>query len=216
MKELSVTSVRASLPIKGKITILSKDPIILAIYGEKFQQARFVFINDIELSTFNIISNTQIQITVPSILPLDQIKTISVLSELFVLDKTNLIYFDLGNTIKSLTGIQKLVQQFIKLLLQSPGTNLFNKDAGGGLLSMIGKNTDGLTQPITSDIVDAVNRTKNYIIAKQSKNKRIPLDERLMDVSVNGISVGSDKVSVSVNLLLTNMTGRSYSASLSI
>lgn len=216
MKELSVTSVRASLPIKGKITILSKDPIILAIYGEKFQQARFVFINDIELSTFNIISNTQIQITVPSILPLDQIKTISVLSELFVLDKTNLIYFDLGNTIKSLTGIQKLVQQFIKLLLQSPGTNLFNKDAGGGLLSMIGKNTDGLTQPITSDIVDAVNRTKNYIIAKQSRNKRIPLDERLMDVSVNGISVGSDKVSVSVNLLLTNMTGRSYSASLSI
>jgi len=216
MKELSVTSVRASLPIKGKITILSKDPIILAIYGEKFQQARFVFINDIELSTFNIISNTQIQITVPSILPLDQIKTISVLSELFVLDKTNLIYFDLGNTIKSLTGIQKLVQQFIKLLLQSPGTNLFNKDAGGGLLSMIGKNTDGLTQPITSDIVDAVNRTKNYIIAKQSRNKRIPLDERLMDVSVNGISVGSDKVSVSVNLLLTNMTGRSSSASLSI
>ena len=216
MKELSVTSVRASLPIKGKITILSKDPIILAIYGEKFQQARFVFINDIELSTFNIISNTQIQITVPSILPLDQIKTISVLSELFVLDKTNLIYFDLGNTIKSLTGIQKLVQQFIKLLLQSPGTNLFNKDAGGGLLSMIGKNTDGLTQPITSDIVDAVNRTNNYIIAKQSRNKRIPLDERLMDVSVNGISVGSDKVSVSVNLLLTNMTGRSYSASLSI
>ena len=216
MKELSVTSVRASLPIKGKITILSKDPIILAIYGEKFQQARFVFINDIELSTFNIISNTQIQITVPSILPLDQIKTISVLSELFVLDKTNLIYFDLGNTIKSLTGIQKLVQQFIKLLLQSPGTNLFNKDAGGGLLSMIGKNTDGLTQPITSDIVDAVNRTKNYIIAKQSRNKRSPLDERLMDVSVNGISVGSDKVSVSVNLLLTNMTGRSSSASLSI
>ena len=216
MKELSVTSVRASLPIKGKITILPKDPIILAIYGEKFQQARFVFINDIELSTFNIISNTQIQITVPSILPLDQIKTISVLSELFVLDKTNLIYFDLGNTIKSLTGIQKLVQQFIKLLLQSPGTNLFNKDAGGGLLSMIGKNTDGLTQPITSDIVDAVNRTKNYIIAKQSRNKRIPLDERLMDVSVNGISVGSDKVSVSVNLLLTNMTGRSSSASLSI
>lgn len=216
MKELSVTSVRASLPIKGKITILSKDPIILAIYGEKFQQARFVFINDIELSTFNIISNSQIQVTVPSTIPLDQIKTISVLSELFVLDKTNLIYFDLGNTIKSLTGIQKLVQQFIKLLLQSPGTNLFNKDAGGGLLSMIGKNTDGLVKPVTSDIVDAVNRTKNYIIAKQSRNKRIPLDERLMDVAVNGISVGSDKVSVSVNLLLTNMTGRSSSASLSI
>jgi len=216
MKDLLVTSVRASLPIKGKVNIVSKNPVILNVYGDKFQQARFVFINDIEVPTFNIITNSQIQITVPSSIPLQQIKSISILSELFVLDKTNLIYFDLGNSVRSLTGIQKLVQQFIKLLLQAPGTNLFNKDAGGGLLNMIGKNTDGMSQPITSDIVDAVNRTKNYIIAKQSKNKRIPLDERLMDVAVNGISVGQDKVSVSVNLVLTNMTGRASSALLSL
>lgn len=216
MKDLLVTSVRASLPIKGKVDVLSNNPIILNIYGDKFQQARFVFINDIEITTFSIITNNQLQVVVPSTITLQQIKSISVLSELFVLDKTNLIYFDLGNTVRSLTGIQKLVQQFVKLLLQSPGTNLFNKDAGGGLLNMIGKNTDGMSQPITSDIVDSVNRTKNYIIAKQSKNKRIPLDERLMDVSVNGISVGQDKVSVSVNLILTNMTGRASSALLSL
>jgi len=215
MKDIKVISIRTNLPIALPVKKIKDNPLTLEIHGSRFNLANHVYINELEVA-FTIISNQIIVVKVPTNIKQQSISSIAVTTEIPVLNQKNLIHFEFGNAFRSLDGFQRLIQHFVKILLQAPGSNIFNKTEGGGLLSFIGQNTINNGVPITSDIMDGVIRTKNIIIARQNARQGIPLDERLLDASVDNVSFGADKTSVVLGITLRNMAGTSLSTSLTV
>ncbi len=216
MKDIKITNVSASLPVDPNISIVSDNPIIIKITGQKFIQAKTVFVNDQLIPNFIIESQTSILIPLPDSISLSNIKTVAVLTDKFEIGRGNIVYFQMSSSIRSLSGIQKLIQHFIKLLLQAPFSNLFDS-VGGGLLKLVGTNINGTSgEPALSEIIDAINRTKNYVQKKQASNKRIPLDEKLLNVTIEGISVGTDKQSINISLTVLNMLGQGATTILTV
>lgn len=215
MKDIKVISIRTSLPISFPVTKISDNPLTLEIRGSGFLRAKYVYLNDFFITTFSIISDQLITVEVPSILAQKDIKRIQVLSDSPVVNKKNALYFEMPDTIQSVEGFQRTIQHFVKLLMQTPGSNAFNINEGGGLLQIIGKNTVNEGVSVTTDVIDGINRTKEIIIAKQNKLKNIPLNERLMTVTINAVSI-KNKTDLLIELTLTNMSGTSLNASLSL
>lgn len=211
MKDAKVTVIRTNLPISLPIRKVKDAPLTLEVRGSHFNRAKAVYINETEVTTYTVVSAQLIVVEVPPLIRQKDIRQIQVVSENPIINKKNLIHFEMGNAIRSVSGFERLIQHFIKVLLQSPGSNAFRQGEGGGLLKLIGQNTitDGI--PITTDIIDGINRTKAAIISRQNKLRNIPLNERLLNVNINGVSFGKDKTTVEVSITLTNMAGTSIS-----
>ncbi len=206
MFDIRIAVIKDVLPYYSAERVLD-DPPTLEVKGKNFLRATAVFINEIQAPEMVIFSDTRLWVQIPPSKVSEVITSIMVISETLSPGKQSLIHFEL-NDFRVVSGVQKLAQYFIKLLLQSPGSDIFAKDVGGGLLKMIGQ-SDILNngKSVKSSILDAINRIKAYIINNQSSNTSIPLDERMLDVQVNGISFDGTKTEVTVNLTLTSMAG---------
>jgi hypothetical protein len=92
--------------------------------------------------------------------------------------------------------------------MRTPNTNKFDT-FGGGMLKLPGKLMTNAGGNIKADIVNAVDRTKNYLINKQNK-LNIPLSEKLLDVRVVAVSIDAEH-NMSVAVTITNKAGESSS-----
>lgn len=216
MRDIKITSIRVFLPITPPVYRISDSPPSIRILGSRFSEARYVYLNDIEVIVFAIISDGELIAQIPDLIGNNPITKVVVAGESFTAQETNLLHFDLGNTFRSLSGLQRLVQHFVKVLLQAPGSNKFNPLQGGGLLKMIGQNTINEGKSVVADVIDSVTRTKNDIISDQNKDKNIPMDERLLNVTIDNVYIADDKVSLILTLTLTNSIGSSLNTNLSL
>lgn len=214
MIDLKIAVIKDILPFISAEKILD-DPPTLEIRGQDFLRATAVYMNDTQSPEFVVLSNEQIWAQIPNSQKNDVITSVMVVSETLSPGKQSLLHFELKH-FRTVTGVQKLAQYFVKLLLQSPGSDIFNKDIGGGLLKMIGQNdvlNNGKT--VKSSIIDAITRIKTYIVANQNQNPSIPLNEKLLDVKINGVDFDDTRTEITVNLTLTSMSGQQVTTNVS-
>jgi len=216
MKDIKVAKIKNSLSIKGAIKV-SSSPLIIQITGDKFETANEVIINEVSIQQWVAISNDTILAYLPKILEGITISSVAVLTEELVPNVPNLVHFEIGSRIEAVEGIQKLIQNFTKVLLQSPGSNKF-QTVGGGLLKISGQSLlNGGDRTARGDIIDAINRTKNYLFALHSTKNKMPLTEKLLDAQILSINLGENsKSDLVVNLLIINRAGQQNSTNVAI
>lgn len=215
MKDVKIAHLKNSLPL-STITKISSKPPILKLTGEKYNTATDVLLDGIYAKQWLAISDKEILVYIPSTFSNKTISSIAVITEELIPNIPNLTFFEIGSRVKKIEGIQKLVQQFVKILMQSPGSNKF-QPVGGGLIDVIGKNTVADDRSARSDIINGISRTKTYLINVQNKNKDLPLAEKLLDAKILNITSGTQpNVSIVVNLQITNRVGVSSDATVSI
>jgi hypothetical protein len=216
MKDIKVAKLKNSLTVKN-VTKVSSSPPILQVTGEKFESATEVLINSISAQQWVATENDTILVYLPASLSTVPITSVAVITEDFVQNIPNLVYFEIGSKIQAVEGIQKLIQNFVKILLQSPGSNKF-QSVGGGLLKIAGQTLiNGGDKTARTDIIDAVTRTKSYLFSAHSKNPKIPLAEKLLDAQVLSITVGENgKTDLIVSLAIKNRLGEQSSTNVAI
>jgi hypothetical protein len=200
MKDIKIARFKNPLKISS-VTRLSNN--ITAIKGEGFLDADEVYINEIHQRSWIILSDKEIAVNFPGG---EKVLTVAVLTEKLILNQPNLTFFEIGPSFKSIEGMSKLIQNFIVPLMRTPGTNKFDT-FGGGMLKLPGKLMTNAGGNIKADIVNAVERTKNYLINKQNR-LNIPLAEKLLDVRVVAVSLDADH-NMSVAVTITNKAGES-------
>jgi len=200
MKDIKIARFKNPLKISS-VTRLSNN--ITAIKGEGFLDADEVYINEIHQRSWIILSDKEIAVNFPGG---EKVLTVAVLTEKLILNQPNLTFFEIGRSFKSIEGMSKLIQNFIVPLMRTPGTNKFDT-FGGGMLKLPGKLMTNAGGNIKADIVNAVERTKNYLINKQNR-LNIPLAEKLLDVRVVAVSLDADH-NMSVAVTITNKAGES-------
>ena len=200
MKDIKIARFKNPLKVSS-VTRLSNN--ITAIKGEGFLDADEVYINEIHQRSWIILSDKELAVNFPGG---EKVLTVAVLTEKLILNQPNLTFFEIGPSFKSIEGMSKLIQNFIVPLMRTPGTNKFDT-FGGGMLKLPGKLMTNAGGNIKADIVNAVERTKNYLINKQNR-LNIPLAEKLLDVRVVAVSLDADH-NMSVAVTITNKAGES-------
>ena len=132
-------------------------------------------------------------------------------SVLTALKNTEIVFSPGSTRITQVEGIQKLSQQVIKLLLTGGGSNRWAPEQGTELLDGIGATVD--ISALSGNLVEAVSSVEGMIIQDQV-SKSLPLEERLVSLSLVSMDSGIDSVTVKISM--TTAAGSSYTIPLAV
>jgi len=108
---------------------------------------------------------------------------------------------------KQVSGPFKALSQFLKILMTTPGTDIFNKDIGGNLQNWVGgRNPLNNPQALITKTVLTIVSTGAKFSALQLLSG-VPPDERVSRIQVLGISFDSEdptKMSISLKLVMAS------------
>jgi len=213
--DLKLMSIKDLLPITGTSFVQGLVPRSISIKGLLFSQAQEVFINGSPSPEFMAVSDQEIIAQIPFGMENSTISQLAVLAESPSKDRSSLLHFEIGKTFKPLRGIERLVQLFCKILMQTPGSDRFAPSIGGGLLALAGQNIDkGEGKALSASISGAVSRTRDQIIGIQNKLPRTPPDERLLNASTEAVGFDASTTTAAARVSLTAVSGRQAVANL--
>jgi hypothetical protein len=175
--------------------------------GPNLGTASEVQINSAVTTDIIVVSEHQIDVAVPVDLFRVPIRNVEVKSYNYTGRARANLEFELDPEAPTVEGLAKLVQNFVCLLYQTPGSDAFHQDEGGGLRSILGKAVDVKDRSTyATPIVTAVDRTRTQMQRSHAVTK-VPLSERLRDVTITAINFVPATGSIVIELALTSMAG---------
>lgn len=215
MIDLKVLAIKDVLVVVRVAMVPGLAPASLEITGNKLLQADEVWINDLPSPEFIKMSNTKIIAQIPISQARTTISKVSVLATKPSPDRRSVLRFEMGATVSTIRGLEKLIQQFTKLLLQTPGSDAFDPQMGGGLQTIIGKTVGkNHTQSLSASFVSAVTRTRDQIFSIQSNNIRIPPDEKLLKASTQAVGFDANTTTLAARVSIGAVSGKEAVANL--
>jgi hypothetical protein len=109
---------------------------------------------------------------------------------------------------KPVKGMSKLTQVVVLSLLNTPGRDIMDEGAGGGIPEMIGMNYDpGDLSDILAELARRVRKSEKEILADQV-GLTLTVEERLRSLSIVSVAPGESVDEVSVRLRIVNELGQ--------
>lgn len=214
MADIQIVFVRKILPIT-RVNLVSLDPPIVAIEGQSFDLTSEVRINGYQVEFF-LLHERAILAGVPDSMSVASIETVEVFTSEPAEDTQNSkLDMLLGSSPRVVSGIQRLVQSFLKILFTTPQTNIFCKNQGGGALQIIGMVDGEEATKVTGAFSVAVDRTKKQIMSSQTRNA-VPSTERLLDASLISSAFDSKKGALIATILLISYAREEAIASMTL
>lgn len=198
-----------SIPVTSTVMILLGGLRALDVTGEDFRSVDTVYINDMESPDVIVVSPTRLYAQLPPSLQQNpDVQSITVLSRQLTLTASSVLRFVLGDTPSAVTGMLRLMQLFVKLLLSEPESDIFNRALGGGLLRYVGA-TFGSDEgdAIRTNAVIAVNSVAKQIVSIQSRLGTLPRDERLLSAKMLGATFSRASTTMFLSIELMNQLG---------
>lgn len=213
MKDIKILAIKDVLPIASAQLIPGLVPATLDLRGQLYRQASEVLINGMPSPEFMVLSDTRLWAQVPDGQAL--VRTVVVLAEQPSAERASVLHFEVGRTFKALTGLERLVQLFTKIAMQTPGKDKFRPDLGGGLMALAGQNVGKEAgTALSAAAVSAISRTRDQIVALQNKALRTPADERLLTADVLGVGYDANSTTLAIRVGITAQSGRTAVANL--
>lgn len=216
--QLEVIKFRDLVPIEALPRFVPGfDLPTLEIKGEDFRNVEAVIINEVNSPEFIIVNQYTIYAQLPKAAQ-SKISNVEVISSKFTkTTPSSKLVFAIGNKTKTVEGIQKLMQLFIKWLLQSPGSDIFNTDRGGGLQELIGKITDSRRMDgIVGVLTRSIQNTVSQIRTAQINTPQLPLSERLLSAELIDFDVFSEHMEIRARIALQSLAGADAVTSLEL
>lgn len=211
--DLKVTYIQDVLKVH-EATVLNTEPPSIDIRGSDFRSAAIVRINGDVCPSFSVQSNTRILAVLPETQRSETVNDIAVISATFTTPERSLVSFELGTKAQLTSGLFRLLQRFILILLRNPGTDILNPDSGGGMGRLSVQFSRGAQTVTAADIALAVSRTKRQILRLQATNGRLKNSERLADAELLGVEYSPTYGSLSPRIKITSQEGLSAIASM--
>jgi phage baseplate assembly protein W len=185
----TLTSVRVTSSLIREYTLL--------LTGKNLTFTNRVVVNEINAPDFSVLSDTKVEVLLPESVRDQVVTSVAVYVETsrpeFATD------MEIELTQDSRSGLMRLSQSVVKLLLTTPGSDIFDPTSGGGLERLIrGVSLDD-TALVTGVVNGAVQRTKAQILKSQG-SKVLPAEEKLVDLRVVNINVDKTTLTVAIRL----------------
>lgn len=208
---------QSTVPLTAVTQVPGLQPRTLQLTGTDFSSVAQVLLNDIPSPSVVVLSKTRLLAQVPEQLVNSIITSASVVTNDLTISPRSLIKFQLSPVTSKVSGILRLVQVFLKVLLTTPGKDIFSPRIGGNALKNIGL-TFGEDQggSIVSDIIVSVDTTKRQIQAIQARDPSIPKDERLLTASVTNAAYNRAEGAMVVSVELVSQAGQAATANVMV
>lgn len=184
---------------------------VLELVGSDFSKTQRVKVNSTDVP-YSVISESRLMCAIPD--GSTTIDSVDVITTSTTINRRTYFEYMVGESPTVVAGMQKLIQQFVKLLMTTPGSDVFNPTSGAGLQGFVGtnfspQNPSSLVAQVTLRILQCgIDMTARQTIAG------IPSNERLSDVEVLGIDIDPDDPTImQVSLRLNTFGGRSAQVS---
>lgn len=180
MVDLQVIEIRDVLKVTGVQPIVGFTPRTVRVYGKDFRNVYEVLVNDATSPSVFVVTNREMLVQVPTSLGRAPIRTVQAISHKLTSADKSKITFRIGDTTHGISGMERLIQTFLKLLLQTPGSDIFAWKLGGGVLRTVARQTARGGGSMVADLTVGVERTSRQLTNLQSSNTSLPLTERLL------------------------------------
>ena len=214
MFDIRVVTAKVVLPVDQMAPLRNFLPPSIVIIGKSLDKATEILYNDIPVQEFIVQSPTRIIAKIPIQSVGKEFTNLRVLSTTTLSGKNASLSLKLHNPLQKISGIDRLIQNWLMLFMTTPGSSVFDKSAGGGAQSIIGKPTDNDGKSSVADLTLAVERTKEQIIKKQSSSRNIPADEQLLSADLESVSFDASTGRLNAVVSLLNRVGSSAQVSL--
>lgn len=210
--DLQIVQAQSYVPLKSIGRVEGSEPPMVTIQGGPFEAVEAVLINGVEAPSFMIENSGLILAEIPSSVlggPID----VEVLSPMLFLEDQALYRFRLGEQPQLVTGIPRLLQMFVRMLLQTPGSSLYLPDVGGGLLSLMRSAATPTDATALISVVHlGVQKCTAEVMGIQARTPGLRKEERLASADLKGCGLRGDRIYVDIDL--RNQTGQKVKAGL--
>lgn len=170
---------------------VSQDTTILRLSGEDFSSAVDVRVQN-KSQPFVVTSKTTILTSYPETVTANEFATnftIDVIVSSTTIRRRTFFTYMLGEQLRPVTGAYKATQQFIRVLLTTPGTDIFDPDGPAGNLQQWQKTQISSTaqSALAAKVILSLSLTfAKYVIASQESN--VPPEEQITAINVVDIA----------------------------
>jgi hypothetical protein len=201
------------VPIDSVTILQGVNPPSVDVIGQDFRSVDEVRINDVASPDVVILSRRRLLAQIPTELRNQVPTSVTVISNKLAMTNKSVLRFRVGRVPSTVGGVLRLVQVFLKILLTTPGRDIFAPRIGAGALKNIGltfgKDEGG---SIVSDFIVSVATAQRQIIAIQSRDPSLPPDERLLAAKVVSAGYNRNEAALVVSVEITSQAGRAARA----
>lgn len=206
--DLMVVIPQESIAVSQVLNVPGLVPRTLHIVGADFRAVEEVLMNEVTSPSFLVLSKTELIAQVPAPLVSETISSVSVLSRRMTLTASSFLRFRLGQTAGKVRGILRLQQLFLRMLLTTPGSDIFAPSLGGGALAHLGQSVSvGDGSDIVSSLIIAVDNTSKQLIQIQGQNQAIPPDERLLSADIISSGFNKNETALLASIAISSQAG---------
>lgn len=205
MTDIQVVRLSDVLPVTAISRVPGVTPRSVMLDGNDFENVEQVFLNGSPAPEFIVMSSRQILAQVPLDQVEETIREAYVLSTRLSFTNRTVVELSVGTRPQTVSGALLLVQNFVRMLLRTPSTNIFDKTSGGGLYRQIGRVMGAdVREQIGAEVAVAISSTRQQFIAAQTPDRRIPPDERLLTAELIGLTVSPREGSIYASVAVTS------------
>jgi hypothetical protein len=214
MRDIRVINARVTLPIFSIAPIRGFYPPALLAVGTELSRTESVEVNDIVVDEFSSTAVDRLVVRIPDSQVGRPITSIRAYASASATQEDAVLEFALLRPVRAVSGIDRLVQQWLLIYMSTPGSDIFDKTSGGGGRSLIGKSTDRQADSVAADLALAINRTNSELIRKQAAYPNLPVAERLLSSTLENVSYDKSTSIIYARVALQNMAGQLAEVSL--
>lgn len=206
-KSFRLLQLRRLLDIRSLAEIPNVRPRAVEIRGNRMDLASGVELNSTDAPAFAALSPDQLLVQVPSGFK-GSIMEVAVFSNFLEPGSRSLASYNFTRHIWITEGKHRVLQNFVKVLLTTPGTDIWSPRSGGGLMRLLVRNVDQHSEnAISGEIESRVMSVTRQIVENQSMDHTMSVAERLLRSVVDRIIVSTAEQAVTVDLTLKFQDG---------
>tara|TARA_Y100000310_G_scaffold290616_1_gene317959 strand:+ start:281 stop:952 length:672 start_codon:yes stop_codon:yes gene_type:complete len=208
--DFQTISIQDALPVTFLDFALDLPIPTLRVRGKDFRNVSEVLVNGVTSPSYIVVSDSSMLVQLPTSEYSMAITSLLALSSRFTATERSILRLRISPLAGRLSGIEKLVQLFVRTVFTTPGSNIFKKEDGGGLRQLIASPVSKYAQSqITGAFAQAVDRTRSQIVEAQSTTSNLTPEEKLLAADLIGVDFDIEQARVSGKVQLTSMAGKS-------
>lgn len=214
MRDLRVISAKAILPIHSVYPMKEFYPPSFMVLGTNLDKTEEVELNGVLVDEYAVLGPDRVLVRVPDSQMTKPLLSLRAYAAVSVVETNAAFQFAITKPPKTVEGLDRLVQSWLIVLMTTPGSDIFDKQSGGGARSLIGKTTDRSHSSIAADLSMAISRTNTEILRTQAANLGLPSSERLLAGSLDSLNFDESTSILNATVSLQNMAGQYAAVSL--
>lgn len=207
-----------AIPLSQVLVVDFEGSLTLEIRGTGFSAIDEVLINGQESPSVIVRSASQMYAQLPASLQnIPQINDVVVLSKTLKTSAANVFRYRIGNSPGRVTGLFRLLQLFVKILVSNKGSDSFYPWLGGGLYRAVGANISALDeQSVKGIVVEAVSDTTRQVIRLQSAQRSLLPEERLVGTEIESVTFQRSTASCFATFVMQTQAGTNFRSNLDL